>query len=159
MELYVGDLSPSLHIQTEPKDYVTTNAVSVILADPKPGLTEPVDYLQKPDFGKIPKYISRIKSDLKKQVELEMKLRQEAEMASRSKQRILTDDERKELAAGLSSKWKQVNSEYQKITHMTVLDTIGKVRRKELLEEQLEQLETDMKLINRNEDIYIDLEN
>jgi hypothetical protein len=137
---------------------VTCNAVNVIIADAKQKDVDQVDYLHKEDFGKIPKYISRIKRDLKREADLELKLRQEAEAALRAKQRILTGDERKELMTGLKSKWQQVNSEYQKITHMTVLGTIGKVNRKESLEKQLERLEIDIKLLERSEDIYIDLE-
>ena len=137
---------------------MTCNAVSVIIADAKHKNDDPVDYLHIADFGKIPKYISRIKRDLKRESDLELKLRQEAEAALRAKQRILTGDERKELMTGLKSKWQQVNSEYQKITHMTVLGTIGKVNRKESLEKQLERLENDIKILERSEDIYIDLE-
>ena len=46
------------------------------------------------------------------------------------------------------------------MTHMTVLDTLSKVQRKEAFEKELVQIEKDMALIDRPEgvDIWVDLE-
>lgn len=41
----------------------------------------------------------------------------------------LTSDERDNLLAALKEKWDDMNKRYQQMTHMTKLDTIGKVRR------------------------------
>ena len=62
------------------------------------------------------------------------------------------------MIAELKSRWDRVNADYQRMTHMTVLDTMGKVRRKEHFEAELKQLEKDMELLGRSEDIFIDLE-
>ncbi len=42
---------------------------------------------------------------------------------------VLSDEEIKILREGLKKKWEQVNQEYQKITHISKLDTIGLKRR------------------------------
>lgn len=41
----------------------------------------------------------------------------------------LTPDERENLLSALKEKWDDMNKKYQQMTHMTKLDTIGKVRR------------------------------
>ena len=116
------------------------------------------DYLKKDDFGKIPKYIMRIKQDIEKENAYLERVREESEASERAKRRLLPMDERAGVVAALKAKWERVNSDYQQITHMTVLDTIGKIRRKEHYETELKQIETDLNLLQRNEDIYIDLE-
>jgi hypothetical protein len=119
---------------------------------------EQKNYLQKKDYGKIPKYIERIKQEVERENEFQRKLREQEEALMKSKRRLLTPQERSDILSGLKTKWDEVNSEYQKMTHMTVLDTLSKVHRKESLESSLGQLEKDMELLNRNEDIMIDLE-
>ncbi len=129
-----------------------------ILASPRKVGSLPKNYIEKPDFGKIPAYLRRIKRAIAKEDALELRLKAEEEAMMRAKQRALSDEERKELTQGLHGKWEKVNSEYQKMTHMTALDTIGKIQRKEHFEKQLDQLERDLKLLSRNEPIYVDLE-
>ena len=137
---------------------MTSNAVENILAEARvPKVTEK-DYLKKDDFGKIPKYIMRIKQDIEKENAYLERVREESEASERAKRRLLPMDERACVVAALKAKWERVNSDYQQITHMTVLDTIGKIRRKEHYETELKQIETDLNLLQRNEDIYIDLE-
>lgn len=63
--------------------------------------------------------------------------------------RPLPEDHRLELIAGLKAKWEQVNTEYQATTHLTVLDTTGKVARKEKYEATLSQIEKDIEKLNR----------
>ena len=137
---------------------MTCNAVELILSNPKKTKSLPANFIEKPDFGKIPAYLRRIKRDIEKENALERRLQAEAEAAQRAKQRMLSVDERKELTEGLQSKWERLNSEYQKMTHMTALDTIGKVHRKEHFEKELDQVERDLKLLARSEPIYVDLE-
>lgn len=46
------------------KNYVTANAVDVILMQPKRKLTEEKNYLTKKNYGLVPKYISSLKLDV-----------------------------------------------------------------------------------------------
>jgi hypothetical protein len=53
------------------------------------------------------------------------------------------------LLAALKKKWEAVNGVFQTITHQTVLDTKGKVRRKEQSEKELTQLEKDIARLSK----------
>lgn len=137
---------------------MTKNAVELILSHAKRPCCNEKDYLNKSDYGKIPKYIQRIKKDIEKENEYLAAVKREQEAAERSKRRLLSTEERSSLLNSLKIKWEEVNAEYQQITHMTVLDTLSKVRRKERFEFELKQIEKDMNLLKRKEDIWIDLE-
>lgn len=102
--------------------------------------------------------MERIKKDIEKENLQIAKLREEEAAVERAKRRLFTRDERDTVIADLKTKWERVNTEYQRMTHMTVLDTISKMRRKEQFESELKQLEKDMELLGRSEDLYIDLE-
>lgn len=129
-----------------------------ILAVPKKISLSEVAYCNKPEYGCIPKYICRIKEDIKRENEEVEKRKRDQEAAENAKRRLLEKDERNSILKGLRARWGDVNSKYQQITHMTVLDTLGKIRRKEHFETELKQIEKDIALMERSEDIYIDLE-
>lgn len=134
------------------------NAVENILSLPRKSDHTETDYMKKQDYGKVPSYIEKIKLDIEKENRMAQRLREEEIAAEAAKRRIMPESERKSLVKSLKEKWERVNSDYQHITHMTVLDTLSKVRRKEMFETELAQIEKDMALLERNEDIYIDLE-
>jgi len=142
------------------KDYVVSNAVEVIIAPPRSRRTSNVDYLSKPDYGKIPKYMKKIRRELEGEKRRDEQLMHEREEATKAKRRLLNMDERRNLVIALKARWGKVNQEYQQITHMTVLDTLSKVKRKERYEKMLEQIEKDISLMDRPEsfEIYVDLE-
>jgi hypothetical protein len=126
------------------KNYIVANAVENILAAPKLPANTEKDYLKKKNFGKVPKYIQKIKNEIEDEYQMvrEMQIEEENE---RDKQKFLmTDDERKELIAALKKKWEVVHKEYQEITHIQKIDTIGKKKKKETCEHQLAQLEKDI---------------
>merc|ERR1712072_932862 len=80
---------------------------------------------------------------------------QSQEDYGKAQARVLTDEEKAGLIMGLKSKWEQVNTDYQATTHLTKLDTIGKVKRKEKYEAELSQIEKDIEKLNRKH-IYVD---
>ena len=61
----------------------------------------------------------------------------------------MEDEERLELIEQLKAKWDHVNKIYQKMGHNVVFDTQGKVRRKENLENELDQIEKDIETLQR----------
>lgn len=134
------------------KNFVVANAVEVILAAPKrPSMTSK-DYLHKEDYGMVPRYLKSIKKDIAAEYEY---MRQMQSPEEESPVRLMTDDEKAGLMQGLKAKWEMVNSEYQSITHMTKLDTVGKVKRKEGYEAELAQIEKDIEKLNRKT-IFVD---
>lgn len=70
--------------------------------------------------------------------------------------RDLTQGEKDHLLAGLKAKWEQVNHDYQMQTHLTKLDTVGKIARKERNETALTQIEKDIDQVKR-QNLKIDL--
>jgi len=137
------------------KNFVVANAVETILAAPKKPSQANKDYLHKEDYGKVPKYLEHIKGDIDAEYEYIRQLQQQEADAAQNSSRTLTDDEKIGLIQGLKAKWEAVNTDYQATTHLTKLDTIGKVRRKEKYEAELTQIEKDIEKLNRKH-IYVD---
>jgi hypothetical protein len=139
------------------KNFVTANAVENILAAPKKVGQEVKDYLHKADYGCVPAYLNKIKRDISEEYEYIRKLQEEEEEAERSSHvRQLTDSEKEALIEGLKAKWEKVNTDYQATTHITKLDTIGKVRRKEQYEALLTQIEKDIEKLHKRT-VVVDL--
>lgn len=46
------------------KNYITANAVDVILMQPKKKFVEEKNYLSKKDYGMVPKYISTLRQNV-----------------------------------------------------------------------------------------------
>lgn len=61
----------------------------------------------------------------------------------------LSLEEVKALQAELTRKWNEVHKEYQGITHKGKVDTLGLKRKKEDCEKQLNDIEADMKKLER----------
>lgn len=134
------------------KNFLVANAVEVILAAPRKPSLATKDYLQKEDYGKVPKYLNSIKQDIAAEYEYISQMQRNEE---ESPLRLMTNDEKKALIEGLKSKWESVNHEYQRITHITKLDTAGQIRRKEGYEAELSQIEKDIQRLNKKA-TYID---
>lgn len=139
---------PVMNLVTS-KNFVVANAVETILAAPKRVSQGAKDYLNKEDYGKVPKYLKHIKSDIDAEYNYIASLQQAEEEANQSAVQGLGEDERFGLIEGLKARWEQVNTEYQAGTHITKLDTIGKIKRKEKYEAELSQIEKDIERLNR----------
>jgi len=131
------------------KNFIVANAVETILAAPKKVSQGAKDYLNKEDYGRVPKYLQHIKKDIDAEYDYIHQLQQAEEEANRSQVRQLDEDERMRLIDGLKARWESVNTEYQAGTHITKLDTIGKIKRKEKYEAELSQIEKDIERLNR----------
>ena len=116
---------------------------------------------QWPDEERMTKYayncnFSMITHD-RTRYEYIRKLQEEEEEAERgSHVRQLTESEKEALIEGLKAKWEKVNTDYQATTHITKLDTIGKVRRKEQYEALLTQIEKDIEKLHKRT-VVVDL--
>jgi len=149
-----GDV-PVMNLVTS-KNFVVANAVEAILAAPNKVQTQAKDYLQKEDYGKVPKYLSSIKKEIATEYEY-IRQFQERELAEAGPStKVMSDEERAELCEGLKAKWESVNTAYQANTHLTVLDTEGKVRNKTWYEAELTQLEADIARMSKK-NIQVDL--
>jgi hypothetical protein len=139
---------PVMNLVTS-KNFVVANAVETILAAPRKVSEGAKDYLKKEDYGKVPKYLTHIKNDIDAEYEYIRQLQEQEEEARNSMVRPLPEDQRQGLIAGLKAKWEATNTEYQATTHLTKLDTIGKIKRKEKYEAELSQIEKDIEKLNK----------
>lgn len=137
---------------TTSKNFITANAVEAILQVPKRTQQPDLNYMKKEDFGKIPAYLTQVKEEIRRENEMiERYVKQQMGEIERTPESFeeLTQDERDDLLDALKSKWDYVNSQYQKFTHLVVLDTAGQIRRKEQYETELQQLENDIERLHR----------
>jgi len=139
---------PVMNLVTS-KNFVVANAVETILAAPKKVSAQAKDYLSKEDYGRVPKYLKNIKQDIEAEYDYIRMLQEQEMQAQNSMVRSMPEEERLQLIASLKAKWEAVNTEYQGTTHLTVLDTAGKIGRKEKYESELSQIEKDIEKLNR----------
>lgn len=103
----------------------------------------------------MPKYITKIKNEIEDEYNLVREMQIE-EQNERDRQRMLMpEEERQELIAALKKKWEALLREYQKESHHGKLDTIGKKTRKETLEQEMDQVEADIRKLSKNY-IFVD---
>lgn len=125
------------------------------LIAPKLPTNKDKDFLKKKTYGKVPQYLEKIKKEIDDEYQLvrEMQIEEENE---RDKQKfLLPEDERQQLIAALKKKWEIVHKEYQEITHIQKIDTIGKKNKKENCEKELAQLEKDIQKLSKGH-IFVD---
>lgn len=135
------------------KNYVTANAVEAILAVPghRARVTDqqPV-YRTKVDYGKVPAYLSDVKAEIEREnemIESYIAAQEPQDEAGAEEGQLMDAAERDALVDALKTKWDAVNKKYQRISHIVKLDTLGKMRRKQGLEEELTQLEKDIQAL------------
>ena len=140
---------------TSDKNFIVANAVENILAAPKIPPAKTKDYLKKKDFGTKPKYLETIRQDIEKEYEMVREMRGKEEEEKEKERFLLPDDERKALVEQLKKKWEIVHKEYQGITHITKVDTLGLKNKKEKCEKELAALEKDIAKLSKNY-IFVD---
>lgn len=137
---------------TSNKNYITANAVEAILMVPRNTTKQELNYLEKEDYGKVPEYLTHVKEEVRRENEMiEKYINEQMGTTEREPEKYeeLTEVEREQLLYDLKQKWNEVNTKYQKVTHLVRLDTLGQIRRKEQMESQLKQLETDIERLSR----------
>ena len=76
------------------KNFIVSNAVENILAAPKLPTSSDKDYLKKKKYGKVPKYLQKIKGEIEDEYQIvrEMQIEEEADL---DRQKFLMDDREK----------------------------------------------------------------
>lgn len=144
--------SPLPEIVRPPKNYIQQNALAAITQVPGNVPKEDTRYVTKSDYGKTPKYLGKVKKEIQAEreyVKAAMDQERAQYEAGQPKMRLLGEEERVQLLDNLKKKWEVVNKQYQGMTHSVVLDTIGKVRRKEDYESQLQSLEKSVEKLSK----------
>ncbi len=130
--------------QRSGKNFIISNAIENILSVAKRA-PEPVDWVKKKDYGVTPEYLSKIKENIDHEYKMIQNLQSEFE----PKKDCLSEAEVNEIREGLKKKWDEVNHEYQRHTHIRLVDTVGSKTRKENYERELAQIEADIKKLNK----------
>lgn len=106
------------------KNYITANAVDVILMAPKKKTQEKADYLAKKSYGKVPEYMTKLKTEVENEYKTirEMQIRTDEEEAKKKK--MLSEDEVSALREGLTKKLELLKMKYGELTHKKVFDTL-----------------------------------
>jgi hypothetical protein len=139
--------TPVMNLVTS-KNFVVANAVETILAAPKKATQGAKDYLCKEDYGKVPKYLKNIKQDIQAEYDYISMLQEQENEQQANQMPPLAEEERLGLISSLKAKWEAVNTEYQAITHLTLMER-GQMNRKEKYEAELSQIEKDIEKLNR----------
>lgn len=144
-----------IHGLVSDKNFIVANAVEAILSAPALPQKQERDYLKKKNFGKVPKYVGKIKAEIEDEYNMVREMQIE-EQAEKDRQKFLMPEgERQELIAALKKKWEVLHIEYQQQTHYPNYDTLGKKTRNEALMREMDQIEADIKKLNKNY-IFID---
>lgn len=133
-------------------NFVTKNAIRNILMPTGERTPDPPKSIFKHEnYGKIPDYLRANKEliEKEKQEEREDLKMQRAIRREQKRGHVLPENERLELLSELKEQWGRTNKEYQEMTHLVLLDTIGKVRKKERYESLLAQLEKDIDTLSK----------
>lgn len=142
------DEAPIMGLKTQ-KNYIVANAVENMLAQPKV-TEEPVKYVTKKEYGKTPKYLENIKGQMNREYEHIKAVHLQDEQERDREKFAISEEELRILREGLQRKWEIVNKEYQQITHISKIDTVGLKRKKEDCERELAQLEKDLQKLNKD---------
>lgn len=142
------------------KNFIVANATEAICMEPRNVEQTQASFIEKEDYGQVPKYLFRVKDEIEREKEIiqncvRENARREGELVDEPMYEVLDENERHELINALKAKWDHVNSKYQKICHRVMLDSLGELRRKESQEAELQQLEDDIERLSRPGPIYI----
>lgn len=146
---------------TTKKNFVMANAIQTILSTPVENHNKTDKrYVNRPDYGKVPEYLKKIKSE-REEEEREVIKSYEAETKKRmvamgySSESRMPEEQRIELLQKLKIKWDECNNLYQKQAHLIILDTQGKVKRKEVLENKLKEIENAIRRLEKGPVIIV----
>jgi len=128
------------------KNYVTANAVENILQAPKRVPTTDVRYTSKADYGDVPEYLKRIKQERQEKDEFIKHIQQVR--AEQTGVKLLPEEDRLKILAGLKERWTEMNKQYIQNTSFVISTERARLR-KENLEAQLTQLEKDIEKMSK----------
>jgi len=132
-------------------NFVVKNAIKNILMET--GERAPdrrKEIFKHENFGKIPAYLIENKDiveEEKRAVENRM-LAEQKELRDGGMY-VLPEQQRIELLQRMKEEWAKTNTDYQGMTHLINLDTIGKVRRKERYEKTLQEVEQNIAVLSK----------
>ena len=116
------------------------------------------NFLEKEDYGKVPQYLREVKEEIRREkdmIDRYVKEQMGIEDTEPEQMDELSESDRHDLIEALKRKWASINQKYQLGTHLVSLDTAGQVRRKEQLENALNQIEADIEKLMKPGPIFV----
>ncbi len=101
-----------IHGLVSDKNFIVANAVENILAAPNLPASKDKDYLKKKNFGKVPKYLTKIKNEIEDEYNLVREMQIEEQNEKDRQKFLMPDSERTELIGALKKKWEILHKEY-----------------------------------------------
>jgi len=145
-----------IHGLVSDKNFIVANAVENILAAPKLAGAKDSDYLKKKNYGAVPQYLTKIKNEIEDEYNLVREMQIEDQNERDRQKFLMPDGERQELINALKKKWESLNKQFQEKTHYVMpLDTVGKKNRMDGLTKEMDQIEGDIKKLQKNY-IFVD---
>lgn len=120
---------------------------------------EPIDYLKKESYGKVPMYLRRVQHEIAQEdaVIKALAARQfsghetvkKRNAEERSTDKTLKEDEVQDLIVGLKAKWDTLNAIYQKTAHHGRFQSAGAQRRQVQQEKEMLAVKADIELLEK----------
>lgn len=141
--IVVAEDKPVMGLRSE-KDFVRANAVEMANMATKGRKAEPQRHTERSSFGKVPKYLDSVKSELNGEKLYRDALREgeEKRMAEAKEQFVhqLSEQQRQQLLTQLKQRWEEKHRQFLSIP--VARDTMMQIARKEAIEKDLKELET-----------------
>jgi len=137
---------------TTDKDFVVANAVESILTAPKRTTVAAARPTESQNFGQVPGYLTRIKTELKASQGKADAAKQAA--AERDALETLSPDETDELRAALKLRHEALSKQFQTLSF--TLETATQKKRKETLEREMSDIESSLKKLSKRRIIVVD---
>lgn len=102
---------PIMGLKTE-KNFVTSNAVENMLSVAKKTNQDPVSFVHKPEYGKVPEYLTKIKKEIADEYEYIKQVQDKQNVQEGRDVQLLSEHERTELLNALKAKWNDLNAQY-----------------------------------------------
>lgn len=139
---------PLMNLSTQ-KNFIVSNAVENILAQPKKPADGPIDWLRITNYGKVPAYLPKLKDQIANEQEMIMEyLSARHQMEHPAAMEPMPEDKRLEIVSALKKKWEDVNQKYQTHTHLTTFSR-GQLDAKEANEKQMTALEKKIEVLSK----------
>lgn len=153
----ISEAATRRSVSPQKKNFISSNALSVIFAQAKKPQSTTMDYTKKPDYGRVPAYLSKVKQDVateREYIKSVLSANKEEDAKNQPKLVLLPEEERIELVESLKGQWESINKVYQLLTHNVTLDSSAKIRRKEEYEIQLAEIEKSIEKLSKKH-VYV----
>lgn len=143
-----SDEKPVMGLKSD-KNFVVANAVDAILAAPGKKSSEEQRWTQKPEYGQTPAYLQEVKKQISTEYEQVRAIQQSQQSAQRETMRLLSQEEKDELIAGLKHRWEEIMQHFQTISFTMHTSTQKESKNRD--EKELAAIEKEIERLQKKE--------